>query len=66
MCYSLHHGCGDGAAVLYGCERRGEVSGVRGLHHLLVPVHHVQVAIELFTDLLSQLHKGNKDTSVGD
>lgn len=54
---SLHHGRRDEAAVLDGGERRGEVSRVRGLHHLFVPVHHVQVAVELFPNLLGQLHK---------
>lgn len=55
--YSLHHGCRYGAAVLDGRERRREVGGVRGLHHLFVPVHHVQVAVELLPDLLGQLRK---------
>lgn len=58
--HSLHHGCGDEAAVLYGRERRGEVSRVRGLHHLLVPVHHVQVAVKLFSNLFGQLQKKKK------
>ncbi len=63
-CYSLHHRCRYGAAVLYRSEWRGEVSGVRGLHHLFVPVHHVQVAVKLFTNLFGQLHKRNTDTFI--
>lgn len=55
--YSLHHRCGDEAAVLYRSEWRGEVGGVGGLHHLFVPVHHIQVAVKLFPNLFGQLHK---------
>lgn len=54
---SLHHGGGDEAAVLDGGERRGQVGRVRGLHHLLVPVHHIQVTVELFPNFLGQLRK---------
>lgn len=66
---SLHHGRRDEAAVLDGGERGGEVSRVRGLHHLLVPVHHVQVAVELFPNLLGQLQKHkstDRDESSGE
>lgn len=58
--YSLHHRCGDEAAVLYRSEWRGEVGGVGGLHHLFVPVHHIQVAVKLFPNLFGQLHKTKK------
>lgn len=58
--HSLHHGRGDEAAVLDGGERGREVSRVRGLHHLFVPVHHVQVAVELFPNFLGQLYKNTK------
>ena len=51
----LHHWGWDGAAVLDGGEWWGEVGRVRRLHHLLVPVHHVQVAVELLPDLLGEL-----------
>ena len=61
VCYSLHHGGWYGAAVLYGGERGGEVGGVGGLHHLLVPVHHIQVAVKLLPNLLGQLHKGKAE-----
>lgn len=54
---SLHHGRRDEAAVLDGGERRGQVSRVRGLHHLFVPVHHIQVTVELLTNFLGQLRK---------
>lgn len=63
--HSLHHGRRDEAAVLDGGERRGEVSRVRGLHHLFVPVHHVQVAVELFPNLLGQLHKHKSTDAAG-
>lgn len=57
--HSLHHGGRNGTAVLYGCEWRGQVGGVGCLHHLFIPVHHIQITVELLTDLLSQL-KRNK------
>ena len=52
----LHHGGGDGAAVLDGGDGGGEVGSVGGFHHLLVPVRYVQVAVKLLPDLLCQLH----------
>lgn len=72
--HSLHHGGRNGAAVLYGCERRGEVGRVGGLYHLFIPVHHIQITVELLTDLLGQLQRNKhiclflqilKNTSTG-
>lgn len=57
ICYSLHHGWWDGAAVLDGSQGGGEVSSVGSFHHLLVPIHNVQVAVELLPDFLCQLKR---------
>lgn len=42
------------------------MSRVRGLHHLFVAVHHVQVAVELFPNLLGQLRRHKSTNAAGD
>lgn len=46
----LHHGRRDCAAVLDGSQWGCQVSCIRCFYHLLVPIDHVQVTVELLTD----------------